>query len=121
MGPILNWWYRDSVDGVTNPLTGTMYLPSNFSAKKCLSFNEWERVFFRSVFHEGMHSTDSIGQRLSGERHELIYNRVDVEATPRSLPQPKKPTWGTPRPNRVDTNALYREYLSKSPDCNCTP
>jgi hypothetical protein len=113
MGPIANFfWGREF--GVTNPFTGTMYVPSQYSERRCLSKPEWEQVFFRSIFHEGMHSTTPWYVQ-----HQGIYNRVETEYTRGPALAPLSPMWGTPREKRVNTARLYEQYRANSPDCIC--
>jgi hypothetical protein len=108
--------------GETDASTGDITLPTSYAPKRCLSRNEWERLFY-TLFHEGMHSTDGrISRSLTTNfdfdpHHQSIYKR---EAYERMRPKgPLESMWGEPRPQPVDENQLYKEYLSSSPDCTC--
>src|SRR5262249_25040661 len=113
-GSFLDRLQGNAAEATTNIITGTIYVPSTYGQQSCLPFSEWEHVFFRLIFHESMHSKDWPWKRpdwILG-KEDLIVNRVNVEARAPSLPPLNVPTWGTPRRNRVDTNALYRQYLA---------
>jgi hypothetical protein len=112
----------DGISGQTTKLTENIRVADSCAAKKCLSQNEWEALFW-TLFHEGMHSTDPWYTRLmtenesSDEHHNGIYMRESYERMrPKSVPSPM---WGKPRLTGVDTGALYRQYQQNSPDCTC--
>lgn len=49
--------------GATSPLTGNITVPAVFCETQCLTEDQWNQLFF-TLFHESMHSTDSIVRRF---------------------------------------------------------
>jgi RHS repeat-associated protein len=116
--------------GTTTPWSGDITVAQKYCQKKCLSRDEWEELFF-TLFHEGMHSTDSRWLSLrqsSSDRqrwHDGIFNRELYEGD-RAAGIPMrlirriyggKPIWGTPRSSPIDLDSLYEQYKSGSSDC----
>jgi RHS repeat-associated protein len=106
----------------TEPISGDMIFRPEWSEPGCLSSEEfYTRI--RKVFHEGMHSTDSILRRiLGGDRnHNMIWNRGRWEFGDLHPSKRKKEgdIWGDPRGKPVDADKIYGNYLNHVPDCTC--
>lgn len=103
--------------------SGNIYIPLNFNARKCLSYEEWERLFY-TLFHEGMHSSDGYWTRMttsnsdSDAHHQSIYRRETYERM-RPKGQGLDGLWGTPSATAYDDKAGYEQYRKNSPDCKC--
>jgi len=104
------------VYGQTSNLTGEVCVDPQWPQKQCLSQSEWEDLFF-TLFHEGMHSTDSPLQRMFGSEsdHMAIQIREDQERYRyRAVPSP---IWKKPRDIPVDKDRLYKAYKARTPAC----
>jgi len=106
--------------GGTKPWNGQIVVDPSWAEKPCFTRDEYEELFF-TLFHEGMHSSDSMLRRFltpnssDNEHHGSIYRREYFERY-----RPKKPPtkmWGTPRDNPVDIERLYRKYRERTPAC----
>jgi hypothetical protein len=111
----------------TNSNSGDIVVPQKFCDKACLTKDEWNELFW-SLFHEGMHSSDSFFRRRADgfgdmfnyttDNHDSIYNRAAWEQFGNGKGVPPQPNmWGKPRPDKVDVDARYREYRQRTPKC----
>ena len=100
---------------------GTIRVPITYCQKPCLGREDWEKLF-STLFHEGMHSTDSAWKFWG---HDEIYNREYFEmgripGAPRTQ-VPRVPVWGVPLPPPgPDLDKLYSEFQEGAGKC-CKP
>ncbi|MBK6982060.1 MAG: RHS repeat-associated core domain-containing protein [Betaproteobacteria bacterium] len=106
--------------GGTKPWNGQIVVDQSWANKPCFTRDEYEELFF-TLFHEGMHSSDSILRRFltpnssDDEHHGSIFRREYFERyRPNNTPQKM---WGTPRDTPVDIDRLYRKYRERTPAC----
>jgi len=114
--------------GETDPLTGEICVDPSWANNPCLTNQEFKQLFF-TLFHEGMHSSGSLFNRigsnvsdavssLAGELgllHTRIYNR-ELREQGLSI---HGPMWGTPRSIPLGLDRLYELYSRRVSSCSC--
>jgi RHS repeat-associated protein len=111
--------------GETSNHNGQIYVDPSWSRIACFTKSEYENLFY-ILFHESMHSTDSLFTRSflttnedDNPHHNRIYRRESFERyrIPRTPMPSADQVWGTPRQTPLDDDRNYQSYRKRTPAC----